>query len=325
MGGLGTITYGHSPSAAKPGLASPCGPIIPRWPAWRRSTPAGPSRSNKFFAMGRARCAPTPGSRRSSSTSSAYAETADTRRARAGGPHAADRGGRRLGSAARPGSQPAQLTFVVAPTASLAGGVQISARDPRDRSAQDGDAGFRPPESRERHRHAPLPPVAKNDLRAIGRTNDCILYGGQAATPSAPDDDELAELAREGPGIGLARLRHAVLRDLPALQRRLLQDRPAALQPGGGLGSPTRPPASTCRGSIPDVLAQSCLSSCRPSRHYSPYLSSSHDPPLAVRADPATRRRRLLEAGRKSAAPATRWPPRPRLRPRRRPQGRRRS
>ena len=33
---------------------------------------------------------------------------------------------------------------------------------------------------------APLPPVAKNDLRAIGRTNDCILYGGRRATRSAP-------------------------------------------------------------------------------------------------------------------------------------------
>ena len=27
---------------------------------------------------------------------------------------------------------------------------------------------------------APLPPIAKNDMRAIGRTNDCMLYGGQA-------------------------------------------------------------------------------------------------------------------------------------------------
>ena len=41
---------------------------------------------------------------------------------------------------------------------------------------------------------APLPPVAKNDLRAIGRTNDCILYGGQARYTVDADDAELAAL-----------------------------------------------------------------------------------------------------------------------------------
>src|SRR3989442_2880458 len=40
---------------------------------------------------------------------------------------------------------------------------------------------------------APLPPVAKNDLRAIGRTNDCILYGGRARYTGNADDQELAE------------------------------------------------------------------------------------------------------------------------------------
>ena len=45
---------------------------------------------------------------------------------------------------------------------------------------------------------APLPPVAKNDLRAIGRTNDCILYGGQARYGRG-EDDELAALAERLP------------------------------------------------------------------------------------------------------------------------------
>jgi methenyltetrahydromethanopterin cyclohydrolase len=68
--------------------------------------------------------------------------------------------------------RPEQLTFVVAPTASLAGGVQIT---------------------------APVPPVAKNDLRAIGRTNDCILYGGQARFTVRAGDAELAELVAQLP------------------------------------------------------------------------------------------------------------------------------
>ena len=46
---------------------------------------------------------------------------------------------------------------------------------------------------------APLPPVAKNDLRAIGRTNDCILYGGQARYTVRAGDAELAELAAQVP------------------------------------------------------------------------------------------------------------------------------
>jgi len=46
---------------------------------------------------------------------------------------------------------------------------------------------------------APLPPVAKNDLRAIGRTNDCILYGGQARYTVNADDAELSALVPKIP------------------------------------------------------------------------------------------------------------------------------
>jgi methenyltetrahydromethanopterin cyclohydrolase len=92
-----------------------------------------------------------------------------------------------------------QLTFLVAPTASLAGGVQIAARVVEtamhkierlhfDLSKIVSGVGF-----------APLPPVAKNDLRAIGRTNDCILYGGSVHFTVRATDEELAELAPQVP------------------------------------------------------------------------------------------------------------------------------
>jgi methenyltetrahydromethanopterin cyclohydrolase len=42
---------------------------------------------------------------------------------------------------------------------------------------------------------APLPTTARSDVRAIGRTNDCILYGGQARFTVRAEDAELAELA----------------------------------------------------------------------------------------------------------------------------------
>jgi methenyltetrahydromethanopterin cyclohydrolase len=47
--------------------------------------------------------------------------------------------------------------------------------------------------------NAPLPPTAKDDLRAIGRTNDCILYGGEARFVIDAPDDTLADLAKQLP------------------------------------------------------------------------------------------------------------------------------
>jgi methenyltetrahydromethanopterin cyclohydrolase len=46
---------------------------------------------------------------------------------------------------------------------------------------------------------APLPTLAKNDLRGIGRTNDCVLYGGQARFLVDAGDTELAELSERMP------------------------------------------------------------------------------------------------------------------------------
>jgi methenyltetrahydromethanopterin cyclohydrolase len=95
--------------------------------------------------------------------------------------------------------QPSQLTFVVAPTASLAGGVQISARILETGLHKMETLGFDVRRIVSGIGTAPLPPVAKNDLRAIGRTNDCILYGGQARYTVRASDAELAELAPKVP------------------------------------------------------------------------------------------------------------------------------
>src|SRR5207245_2071996 len=78
------------------------------------------------------------------------------------------------------GLEPGQLTFVVAPTASLAGGVQIAARVLETGLHKMDTLGFDLKKIVSAIGTAPLPPVAKSDLRAIGRTNDCILYGGRA-------------------------------------------------------------------------------------------------------------------------------------------------
>jgi methenyltetrahydromethanopterin cyclohydrolase len=101
--------------------------------------------------------------------------------------------------AGKAGLQPAQLTFVVAPTASLAGGVQISARIVETGLHKMETLGFDVRRVVSALGTAPLPPVAKNDLRAIGRTNDCILYGGQARFTIRAGDEELKKLAEQIP------------------------------------------------------------------------------------------------------------------------------
>jgi methenyltetrahydromethanopterin cyclohydrolase len=95
--------------------------------------------------------------------------------------------------------QPVQLTFVVAPTASLAGGVQISARIIETGLHKIETLGFDVRRVIGATGTAPLPPVSKNDLRAIGRTNDCILYGGQARYTVQAPDSELERLAEQVP------------------------------------------------------------------------------------------------------------------------------
>ena len=95
--------------------------------------------------------------------------------------------------------QPSALTFVVAPTASVAGGVQISARIIETGLHKMETLGFDVRRVVSAMGMAPIPPVAKNDLRGIGRTNDCILYGRQAHYTIRASDQELAELAEKVP------------------------------------------------------------------------------------------------------------------------------
>ena len=101
--------------------------------------------------------------------------------------------------AAKAGVPAGGITFAVAPTASIAGGVQIVARVLETGLHKMDTIGF---DVRRVHTGigtAPLPPVAKNDLRAVGRTNDCILYGGQARYVIDATDEELEALAERLP------------------------------------------------------------------------------------------------------------------------------
>jgi methenyltetrahydromethanopterin cyclohydrolase len=101
--------------------------------------------------------------------------------------------------AERAGLAPSALTFVVAPTASIAGGVQIAARIVETGLHKMDALGFDVRHVVSAYGTAPIPPVAKNDLRAIGRTNDCMLYGGQARYVIRAEDASLEELAKQLP------------------------------------------------------------------------------------------------------------------------------
>ncbi|HTC24261.1 MAG TPA: methenyltetrahydromethanopterin cyclohydrolase [Gemmatimonadales bacterium] len=101
--------------------------------------------------------------------------------------------------ASKAGLAPGQLTFVIAPTASIAGGVQISARILETGLHKMETLGFDVRKVVSGIGTAPVAPVAKNDIRAIGRTNDCILYGGRARFTIRASDEELAALAEKVP------------------------------------------------------------------------------------------------------------------------------
>ena len=101
--------------------------------------------------------------------------------------------------AAKAGVADGAITFAVAPTASLAGGVQIVARVLETGLHKMDTLGFDMRRVVSAIGNAPLPPTARTDIRAIGRTNDCILYGGQARYTVQAEDDELAQLAARLP------------------------------------------------------------------------------------------------------------------------------
>jgi methenyltetrahydromethanopterin cyclohydrolase len=98
--------------------------------------------------------------------------------------------------------EPAGVTLLIAPTASLAGGVQVVARSVETALHKLHSLGFDLGRIVSAHGTAPLPPVAANDLAAIGRTNDAILYGARVILFVTGDDASLAEVGPRVPSSG---------------------------------------------------------------------------------------------------------------------------
>lgn len=91
------------------------------------------------------------------------------------------------------------ITLAVAPTASLAGTVQIVARSLETALHKLHGLKFDVNQIISGFGTAPLPPPAKDDLAGIGRTNDAILYGGVVHLWTRADDAALAEIGPKVP------------------------------------------------------------------------------------------------------------------------------
>ena len=95
--------------------------------------------------------------------------------------------------------RPEALTLLIAPTASIAGCLQVAARSVETGLHKMLELGFDVRAVRSGAGVCPLAPVAKNDLRAIGWTNDCILYGTRAYFAVHADDAEVQAMVERLP------------------------------------------------------------------------------------------------------------------------------
>lgn len=97
------------------------------------------------------------------------------------------------------GVDTADLYLVVAPTASIAGSIQISARVVETGLHKLHYLDFDVNEIISGSGSAPIAPVASDDLQAMGKTNDCTLYGGRTFYFVYAEDSEIEEIIDEVP------------------------------------------------------------------------------------------------------------------------------
>jgi methenyltetrahydromethanopterin cyclohydrolase len=94
---------------------------------------------------------------------------------------------------------PDQLTLLVAPVFSLAGTVQVVARSLETALHKLHELKFDLKQVASGYGVAPLPPPAADEIAAIGRTNDAILYGGRVVLWVRAADEALAEVGPKVP------------------------------------------------------------------------------------------------------------------------------
>ncbi len=101
--------------------------------------------------------------------------------------------------AAACGLGPEALTLILTPTTSLAGSVQVVARVLEVALHKAHELGFPLDAIVDGAASAPMAPPGRDFLSAMGRTNDAIIFGGDAHLYVDADDDMAAGLARRLP------------------------------------------------------------------------------------------------------------------------------
>ena len=88
--------------------------------------------------------------------------------------------------------KPEKLILIAAPTASIVGSIQIAARIVETGLHKMIETGYDIRNIISGFGICPIAPVAENDLKAIGRTNDAVLFGGRVwyIAKSGPDKIE---------------------------------------------------------------------------------------------------------------------------------------
>jgi methenyltetrahydromethanopterin cyclohydrolase len=99
-------------------------------------------------------------------------------------------------------SEVEKLTLLVAPATSIAGTVQVVARSVETALHKLHELKFDVSQVVSGHGTAPLPPVAAEELAAIGRTNDAILYGGRVTLWVRCDDEVIDAIGPQVPSCG---------------------------------------------------------------------------------------------------------------------------
>ena len=92
-----------------------------------------------------------------------------------------------------------KITLLTAPAASLAGNFQVVARSLETALHKLHELKFDLKQVVSGFGTAPLPPVAKDELSAIGRTNDAILYGGRVTLWMQCEDALIEEIGPRVP------------------------------------------------------------------------------------------------------------------------------
>lgn len=97
------------------------------------------------------------------------------------------------------GVETKNLALLVAPTASIAGNLQIVARSIETALHKLFELDYDVTRIESAMGWAPLAPVADEDLAGIGRTNDAILYGGRVTLLVNGDDESIAAIGPRVP------------------------------------------------------------------------------------------------------------------------------